>query len=57
MLQEDLIALADVGLDRLGARRERLLERYAPIDHPAAREVVAWLEGGYSISNEAVQTQ
>lgn len=57
MLLADLLSLADVGLDRLGSGRERLRGRYGPIDHPAAREVVAWLDGRYATSGETVQTQ
>jgi hypothetical protein len=57
MLLTDLLSLADAGLDRLGSGRERLRGRYAAIDHPAAREVVAWLDGRYATSGETVQTQ
>jgi hypothetical protein len=57
MLQADLLSFQDVGLDRLEARRERLRDRYAAVEHPAAREVVDWLAGGYAITGEAVQTQ
>jgi hyaluronoglucosaminidase len=57
MLDEDILALQDIGLFRLGARRASLRERYAAIDHPAAREVVAWLDDAYTITDEAVKTQ
>lgn len=57
MLQTDLLALQDSGRDRLGERREALRARYAAIGHPAAREVVDWLDGGYGITGEALQTQ
>jgi hypothetical protein len=57
MLLKDLLALQDVGLDNLGARRSRLRERYADLPDPAAREVVAWLDGGYAPDGEQVQTQ
>ena len=57
MLDEDILALQDVGLFRLGARRASLRERYAAVDHPAAREVVAWLDDTYAITDEAVKTQ
>ena len=41
----------DVGLRRaLGAR-------YATIDHQGAREIIEWLDGGYRITDEIVQTQ
>ncbi len=57
MLDEDILALQDVGLFRLGERRKALRERYAAIDHPAAREVVAWLDDAYAITDEQVKTQ
>jgi len=57
MLDEDILALQDVGLFRLGQRRATLRARYAAIDHPAAREVVAWLDDAYAITDEAVKTQ
>lgn len=45
MLEDDLLALQDEGLERLGADRERLRSRYAAVDHPMAAEVVRWLDG------------
>jgi hyaluronoglucosaminidase len=57
MLQADLLMLNDSGLDRLGDRADRLRARYATIDHPAAREIVDWLSGGYAITGEMLQTQ
>ncbi|MCR5879201.1 siphovirus ReqiPepy6 Gp37-like family protein [Phenylobacterium sp. J367] len=54
----DLLTLQETGLDRLSDERKvRLVERYAAFDHPAAREVVDWLQGGYAITGEALQTQ
>jgi hypothetical protein len=52
MLRDDLLFLQDVGLDRLGARAEKLRSRYGAVDHPAAREVVAWLDGEYRFKSE-----
>jgi hyaluronoglucosaminidase len=57
MLDEDILALQDVGLFLLGQRRASLRTRYAAVDHPAAREVVAWLDDVYAITDEAVKTQ
>jgi hyaluronoglucosaminidase len=54
---EDVLTLQDVGLDRLGDRESALRERYGGIDHPGAREVVAWLDGEYRITDEIVHTQ
>ncbi|HUZ14449.1 MAG TPA: beta-N-acetylglucosaminidase domain-containing protein [Caulobacteraceae bacterium] len=47
----------DLGLDRLQTEIPRLRERYAGIDHPGAREIVAWLDGAYRITREAVEAQ
>jgi hyaluronoglucosaminidase len=57
MLQADLLTFQDSGLDRIAERRDKLSEKYAAIDHPAAREVVDWLNGGYAITGEMLQTQ
>lgn len=45
----------DQGLDRLGDDAPRLRERYAAIDHPAAREVVAWLDGDWRVTREMME--
>ena len=45
------------GLDRLGERRAVLRDRYAAFDHPAAREILAWLDGQWNVTDELVQTQ
>jgi hyaluronoglucosaminidase len=58
MLQADLLTFNNVGLDRLSPeRKSNLRARYASIDHAAAREVVEWLDGGYAITGEMLQTQ
>jgi hypothetical protein len=57
LVREDLLTLQDIGLDRLGEKEKLLRERYANLDHPAAREIIAWLDGGYRITDEIVQTQ
>ncbi|AJP71124.1 beta-N-acetylglucosaminidase domain-containing protein [Sphingomonas hengshuiensis] len=56
-LQQDIAAFQDVGLDRLGVRADRLRSRYAPIDHPAAREILRWLDGDDLMTDDEVQTQ
>lgn len=33
-----------------------LRSRYAALTHPAAREIVGWLDGLYGVSEEMVQT-
>ena len=54
---EDLLTLQDIGLDRLGDKEKRLRERYSSVSHPGAREIIAWLDGAYRITDEIVQTQ
>lgn len=56
-LRDDLLTLQDVGLDRLDEKAATLRERYADSDHPGAREIIAWLDGEYRITDEIVQTQ
>lgn len=54
----DLLLLQDSGLHRITEeRRERMLTVYRGFDHPAAREIVRWLEGHYQVTDEMVQTQ
>ena len=57
LVREDLLTLQDIGLDRLDAKAATLRERYAAVDHPGAREIILWLDGGYRITDEIVQTQ
>ena len=48
MLEEDLLALQDLGLDRLHGDEKRLRARYRAVEHPMAAEVVRWLDGAYT---------
>jgi hyaluronoglucosaminidase len=58
LVRVDLKWLQDVGLDRLAPHeKEALRARYGSIDHEGAREIVAWLDGHWAISGEAVRTQ
>ncbi len=55
---DDLLTFQDAGLGSLSpARRERLRDLYTLFDHPAAREIVGWLDGAYAITGEAMRTQ
>ncbi len=56
-VREDLLTLQDIGLDRLGEKEKVLRERYASDGDEGAREIIAWLDGGYRITDEIVQTQ
>lgn len=49
MLETDLLALQDEGIDHLLADRGRLRTRYAAVDHPIAVEVVRWLDGDCTV--------
>ena len=57
-LRKDLLTFQDRGRDRVSPeRRAELREIYARFEHPAADEVVAWLDGAYNIGEEEVHTQ
>lgn len=57
-LRADLLTFQDRGLDRIGTERKaELREIYARFEHPAAGEVIDWLNGAYEVSDELVQTQ
>ena len=49
MLEDDLHALQDRGIDQLGDDRQRLQQRYAAVDHPMAAEVLRWLSGADTV--------
>jgi hyaluronoglucosaminidase len=56
-IAEDLLLLQDVGLDRLGEKEKLLRKRWEGVDHPAAREITAWLDREYVVTDEMVKTQ
>ena len=56
-VREDVLILQDVGLDRLGDKESLLRQHYEGSDHPGAREIIEWLDGGYRITDEIVHTQ
>jgi hypothetical protein len=55
MLLEDLLLLENAGRRDLGDRRLELRQRYAVVDHSAAREVVSWLDGA-PVAGDVVKT-
>lgn len=57
MLWKDVLILQDVGLDRLGDKESLIRQHYEGVDHPGAREIIDWLDGGYRITDEIVHTQ
>lgn len=57
MLQNDLNRLEDRGLSGFAGEITEIRTKYAAVDHPAAREVVDWLSGGYAITGEMLRTQ
>ncbi len=57
-LREDLLALQDVGRLQLGPERsDQLRDRYRQYGHPAAMEIIGWLDGKYRVSADDVKTQ
>jgi hypothetical protein len=50
-----LSQLQDTGLDRLGEAASRLRARYQGFDHDGAREILAWLDGAWSITREEME--
>jgi hypothetical protein len=57
LVYEDALILQDFGLDRLGAKEKYLRERYSDVDHAGAREIIAWLNGEYRITDAIIQAQ
>jgi hypothetical protein len=57
LLEGDLLSLQDAGLDGLGERAQRLRARWSAHAHPAAQEIVAWLDGANAITSEEMLTQ
>ena len=56
-VQGHLSVLQDTGLDRLDeAAKTRLRTRYQGFDHPAAREILAWLDGAWTITRAEIET-
>lgn len=56
MLEEDLYALQDLGIDRLDDQRLRLRQRYLSVNHPMATEVVGWLDGADTVTRWVEET-
>ena len=56
MLEADLPALQDLGIDRLLDERHRLRARYLAVDHPMAAEIVRWLDGAYTVDRWESET-
>jgi hyaluronoglucosaminidase len=56
-VSKDVLTLQDRGLDRLGERRTTLRTRYSAFAHPAAQEIVQWLDGHWNVTDALVQTQ
>jgi hyaluronoglucosaminidase len=57
-VERTLLLLEDTGLNGLTPEQhQRLRARFAAFDHPAAREITAWLAGHYAMGAEELQTQ
>ncbi len=56
LVRRHLQTFQDVGRDRLAPETiAKLRPRYAAFDHPAAREIVGWLDGAYVITPEMME--
>ncbi len=51
-VRRHLMLLNDTGRDRLGDAAERLRQRYTAVDHPAAREIIDWLDGRWHMTRD-----
>ncbi len=57
-LKEDILQLHDAGITKLSTEQLATLRlRYSVFNHPAATEVVRFLDGQYNVPLEQVQTQ
>jgi len=56
-VRRDLVVLQDRGLDRMDRRRIALRETYQAFDHPGAAEILAWLDGEWTVFDGTAQTQ
>lgn len=57
-LWTDVPLLQDTGLDKLTPGQQAdLRSRYSAIDHPAAREIISWLDGTFRMTREEVKAQ
>jgi hypothetical protein len=56
-VRRDLVVLQDRGLDRMDRRRAPLRETYQAFDHPGAAEILAWLDGQWTVFDGSAQTQ
>lgn len=57
-VERTLLLLEDAGLEGITPEQKaRLHARFAAFDHPAAREILAWLDGAFAIGAEELQTQ
>ena len=57
-VERNLLSLEDAGLDGLSDERKAALRaRFAAFGHPAAAEIVDWLDGAFAIGADELQTQ
>lgn len=58
LVRRHLLTFQEVGVDRLEPdTKARLRDRYAAFDHAGAREIVKWLDGGYTMTREMVEAE
>lgn len=57
-VERTLLLLEDAGLNGITEEQTaRLRSRFSAFEHPAAREILAWLDGGFALGAEELQTQ
>lgn len=57
-VERTLLLLEDTGLTGLDEeRKSRLRARFSAFEHPAAREILDWLDGAFAIGADELQTQ
>ncbi len=57
-VERTLLLMEDAGLDAITPEQKtRLHARFSAFDHPAAQEIVAWLDGAFAIGADELQTQ
>lgn len=58
LIERNLLALQESGLDGMSEdHKGKLRDRLAEHDHPAAREIEAWLDGAYALGADELETQ
>ncbi|HLK26089.1 MAG TPA: beta-N-acetylglucosaminidase domain-containing protein [Caulobacteraceae bacterium] len=58
LVRRHLLTFQEVGVDRLEPdTKQRLRARYGAFDHPGAREILKWVDGGYTVTREMMEAE